>query len=83
MKYRTLGKTELKVSVVGVGTWQFGGAWGKDFTQDEVDAILDKAQEVGINLLDTAECYGHHLSENFIGNYVERRGSRDKWIIAT
>lgn len=83
MKYRTLGKTGLNVSVVGVGTWQFGGAWGKDFTQDEVDAILDKAEDVGINLLDTAECYGPHLSESFIGSYVERRGTRDKWIIAT
>ncbi len=83
MKYRRLGKTGLKVSVVGVGTWQFGGAWGKDFTQDEVDAILDRASELGINLLDTAECYGHHLSESFIGNYVERRKNRDSWVIAT
>lgn len=83
MKYRRLGKTELKVSVVGVGTWQFGGAWGKDFTQNEVDAILDRAQEEGINLLDTAECYGHHLSESFIGDYVDRTKSRDRWVIAT
>ncbi|WP_274651309.1 aldo/keto reductase [Paenibacillus humicola] len=83
MKYRRLGKTELKVSVVGVGTWQFGGAWGKDFTQDEVDAILDKAKEEGINLLDTAECYGHHLSESFIGSYIDRTKSRDQWVIAT
>ncbi|NOU94206.1 aldo/keto reductase [Paenibacillus sp. LMG 31456] len=83
MKYRRLGKTELKVSVVGVGTWQFGGAWGKDFTQDEVDAILDKASDVGINLIDTAECYGHHLSESFIGDYIARRKSRTGWVIAT
>ncbi|TBL79895.1 aldo/keto reductase [Paenibacillus thalictri] len=83
MKYRRLGKTELKVSVVGVGTWQLGGAWGKDYTQDEVDAILDKAHELGINLLDTAECYGHHLSESFIGSYVERRKNRADWVIAT
>jgi aryl-alcohol dehydrogenase-like predicted oxidoreductase len=68
---------------VGVGTWQFGGAWGKDFTQDEVDAVLDKASEVGINLLDTAECYGHHLSESFIGSYVARRKNRTDWVIAT
>lgn len=83
MKYRRLGKTGLKVSVVGVGTWQFGGAWGHDFTQDEVDAILDKARELGVNLLDTAECYGHHLSESFIGNYLKRRGTRSDWVIAT
>jgi len=83
MKYRRLGNTELKVSVVGVGTWQFGGAWGKDFTQDEVDAILDKARDLGINLLDTAECYGHHLSESLIGSYIERRKNRVDWVIAT
>jgi len=83
MKYRRLGKTELKVSVIGVGTWQFGGAWGKDFTQDEVDAILDTALDVGINLLDTAECYGHHLSESLIGGYIGRKKNRADWIIAT
>lgn len=83
MKYRRLGRTELKVSVVGVGAWQFGGAWGKDFTQAEVDAILDSAKEYGINLIDTAECYGHHLSESFIGNYLANRRDRDHWVVAT
>jgi len=82
MKYRTLGKTGLDVSVIGIGTWQFGGEWGIQFTQDEVDAILDKGQELGINLIDTAECYGDHLSESFIGNYIGRR-KREDWVIAT
>ncbi|MDC3412140.1 aldo/keto reductase [Aquibacillus sp. 3ASR75-11] len=82
MKYRTLGKTELNVSVVGVGTWQFGGEWGKNYSQREVDEILDQANELGINLIDTAECYGDHLSEAFIGDYVKRR-NREDWIIAT
>jgi len=81
MKYRRLGKTALRVSVVGVGTWQFGGEWGKQFTQDEVDAILATARDLGVNLIDTAECYGDHLSERLIGNAV--RGQRDDWIIAT
>lgn len=83
MKYRRLGKTDLKVSVVGVGTWQFGGDWGKEFTQPEVDAVLDRAKELGINLLDTAECYGpHHRSETFIGDYL-KRGRREDWVLAT
>jgi aryl-alcohol dehydrogenase-like predicted oxidoreductase len=82
MKYRRLGKTGLKVSIIGVGTWQFGGEWGMNFSQDEVDAILDKAHELGINLIDTAECYGDHLSEAFIGDYISRRNRQD-WVIAT
>jgi aryl-alcohol dehydrogenase-like predicted oxidoreductase len=82
MKYRTLGRTGLKVSVVGVGTWQLGGEWGKTFTQPEVDALLDRAAEAGINLIDTAECYGDHEAERLIGDYLSRH-ERDRWIIAT
>jgi len=81
MKYRRLGKTELNVSVVGIGTWQYGGEWGMDFTQPNVDAIFDAARHLGINLIDTAECYGDHTSEAFVGNAVHR--DRAKWIIAT
>ncbi|TXC89338.1 aldo/keto reductase [Metabacillus litoralis] len=83
MKYRRLGKTDLKVSVVGIGTWQFGGEWGKDFTQSEVDAIFSHSKDLGINLIDTAECYGpHHMSEKFIGDYLSRH-NRDDWIVAS
>lgn len=82
MKYRRLGSTELNVSVIGIGTWQFGGEWGREYTQEEADAILDKGHELGINLIDTAECYGDHLSESLIGDYISRR-NREDWIIAT
>src|SRR5688572_18271653 len=81
MKYRNLGSTGLNVSVIGVGTWQFGGEWGKTFTQEEVNAMLGRARELGINLIDTAECYGDHFSESLIGGAIE--GDRDKWIVAT
>lgn len=82
MKYRKLGKTRLDVSVVGLGTWQYGGEWGKDFTQKEVDEILDKANELGINFLDTAECYGDHVSEKLIGGFLSTT-NRENWIVAT
>jgi len=83
MKFRRLGKTDLKVSVVGVGTWQFGGDWGKDFNQKEVDAILSTAKDLGINLIDTAECYGpHHMSETFIGDFLSR-DRREDWVVAS
>jgi aryl-alcohol dehydrogenase-like predicted oxidoreductase len=81
MKYRRLGRTDLRVSVVGVGTWQFGGEWGQQFSQPEVDRVLGRAAELGINLIDTAECYGDHLSESLIGQSI--RGQRNRWILAT
>ncbi|WP_239614463.1 aldo/keto reductase [Cohnella mopanensis] len=81
MKYRVLGQTGLKVSVIGVGTWQFGGEWGRQYRQEEADAILNRAKELGINLIDTAECYGDHLSESLIGESI--RGNRQDWILAT
>lgn len=81
MKYRRLGQTELRVSVIGLGTWQLGGEWGKDFTQAEADAIIEAARESGINLIDTAECYGDHVSERLIGEAIKR--DRDRWIVAT
>jgi aryl-alcohol dehydrogenase-like predicted oxidoreductase len=82
MRYRILGSTGLRVSVIGLGTWQFGGEWGRTFSQAEADAILDKAGELGINLIDTAECYGDHLSESLIGDYLSRR-DRSRWLVAT
>lgn len=82
MKYRRLGKTELKVSVIGIGTWQFGGEWGIDFSQEEVDRVLAKAKELGINLIDTAECYGDHLSERLIGGFL-KKDRREDWVLAT
>jgi myo-inositol catabolism protein IolS len=81
MKYRRLGKTNLTVSVIGIGTWQFGGEWGKTFAQDEVDRMFARGRDLGINLVDTAECYGDHLSESLIGNAI--RHEREKWIVAT
>ena len=82
MHYRRLGSTDLRVSVIGIGTWQFGGEWGRQYTQGEVDAILDQAERSGINLIDTAECYGDHHSEKLIGDYLARH-ERSRWIVAS
>lgn len=81
MHYRRLGRTGLRVSAIGVGTWQFGGEWGMEYTQDEATRILQRARELGINLIDTAECYGDHLSERLVGAAIERQ--RDEWVLAT
>lgn len=81
MKYRRLGSTGMPVSVIGIGTWQFGGEWGRDYDVADVRDILGRARELGINLLDTAECYGDHVSERLIGEAIE--GHRDEWFVAT
>jgi len=80
MKYRTLGRTGLKVSEIGIGTWCFGGEWGP-FDRDEAVRTIQHAAGLGVNFLDTAECYGDHLSESIVGKAI--KGNRDHWIIAT
>ena len=82
MEYRILGSTGLRVSVIGIGTWQLGGEWGRNYSQSDADAIFEKGAELGINLIDTAECYGDHTSERLIGDYLSRH-DRSRWIIAT
>jgi aryl-alcohol dehydrogenase-like predicted oxidoreductase len=81
MKHRKLGNTGLKVSVIGIGTDQFSGGWNKHFTNTEVTKILNHGKKLGINFIDTAECYGNHASELLIGESI--KNSRDHWIIQT
>jgi aryl-alcohol dehydrogenase-like predicted oxidoreductase len=82
MRYRILGETGLRLSVVGVGTWQLGGEWGRVFSQEEADAVLDQAAACSINFIDTAECYGDHTAEKLVGDFLARR-DRSHWIVAT
>ena len=81
MQHRRLGRTGLDVSVIGLGTWQLGGEYGKHFTQHEVDGLVARAGELGVNLIDTAECYGDHLAERLVGHAI--RHHRDDWVVAT
>ena len=81
MQYRRLGKTELMPSAIGIGTWQLCGAWGQKYTQSEVNSLFARAKDLGINFFDTAECYGHHVSETLAGQAI--KDQRENWIIAT
>ncbi len=81
MKYRRFSSKDIKISVIGLGTWQFGGEWGQNYTQNEVDSIIDSCRETGINLLDTAECYGDGVSERLVGKAIA--SDREKWFLAT
>src|SRR5206468_10745313 len=85
MKYRTLGKTGLKVSEVGFGAWAIGGNnYGNSYgpTEDKVSlAAVDKAFELGCNFLDTADVYGHGHSEQLLGEALA--GIRQRVLVAT
>lgn len=80
MKYRTLGKTGLKVSEIGFGAWAIGGNWGP---QDEKESLaaLHKAIDLGINFIDTAAGYGHGKSERIISKLLKERS--EKIYVAT
>jgi len=81
MKYRVLGKTGVKVSEVGLGTWQLGSAdWGIVPEKDAL-AILHRAMESGVNLFDTADVYGLGISERVIGKFLKE--TRGKVHVAT
>lgn len=85
MKYRQLGKSGLKASVIGLGTGQFGArAWGYGvrYTDKDIMKIIEAAIEYGINLFDTSEIYGDGLSETLLGKAIKEYG-RDNFIIIT
>lgn len=86
MVLRDLGTTGLKVSPLGLGTVKFGRNQGVKYPQafelpsdSQVVELLDLAQGLGINLLDTAPAYG--LAEERLGRLL--RGHRQDWVIAT
>jgi len=83
VEYRVLGKTGLKVSAVSVGCWQMGGVTGgwTGTTDEESIATIHRAEELGINLLDTARTYGEGHSEEIIGQALKDR--RDRYVVAT
>jgi aryl-alcohol dehydrogenase-like predicted oxidoreductase len=76
MKYRTLGKTGIKVSEISLGTWQVGGKWGSGFDKKNADRILNEAIDHGINFIDTADVYENRLSERAAGKVIRSRKER-------
>ena len=68
---------ELEVAEVGLGCNNFG----RKVDQDGTAAVIDAAQEAGVNLLDTADIYGGGQSETLLGHAIE--GRRDQFVIAT
>jgi len=79
MKYRNYGNTEVKVSSIGLGCVTFG----REIDEETSFAILDRAAERGINILNTSYYYGDGSSEQVMGNYFSARNNRDKFVIVT
>jgi aryl-alcohol dehydrogenase-like predicted oxidoreductase len=67
MRYRTLGKSGIKVSEIGFGAWTIGlDWWGKKIDDDEAIRMLKRAYDLGINFFETADIYGKGKSEKLI-----------------
>ena len=81
MKYRTLGKTNYKVSEVSFGAWAIGGTWG-DVDDEESIAALHTAVDSGVNFFDTADVYGDGRSERLLAKLKNDRAG-EEIIIAT
>ncbi|MFQ5754331.1 MAG: aldo/keto reductase [bacterium] len=78
MEYRTLGSTGLRVSVVGLGTWTMGGRWWGPAKDSDSVAAIQKALELGVNFIDTADVYGFGHSEKILGQTL---GEQRKHVI--
>ncbi|WPO98042.1 NADP(H)-dependent aldo-keto reductase [Pseudomonas sp. HR96] len=86
MEFRKLGKTDLKVSAIALGTM----TWGEQNTQAEAFEQIRAAKAAGVNFLDTAEMYPvpprgetYTRTEQIIGEYFKQHGDRADWVLAS
>lgn len=82
MRYVEVGG--VRISSIGLGTWQFGSTewgYGEDYASKEASKIVDRALDVGITLIDTAEIYAFGRSERIVGAAIA--GRREQVFIAT
>jgi aryl-alcohol dehydrogenase-like predicted oxidoreductase len=86
MEYRQLGRSNLNVSSLCLGSM----TWGEQNTRDEGFAQIERAKAYGINFIDTAEMYPvppkpetYSKTEQIIGEYFKSRGDRNDWILAS
>ena len=86
MKFKKLGDTDLKVSLICLGTM----TWGQQNSQVDGFAQMNYALEKGVNFFDTAELYAtppmdhsYGKTEKIIGNWFKEKKNRDKIILAS
>ena len=77
MEYRRLGRSGLRVSVIGLG----GNTFGRYADEQQTGRIVDAALDAGVNFIDTADIYGTGASEELLGKAIH--GKRDRLLIAT
>jgi aryl-alcohol dehydrogenase-like predicted oxidoreductase len=79
MQYRQLGASDIRVSEISLGSWL---TYGGGVAADQAQACLDKAFELGINFIDTANIYGRGAAESFLGEALKGR-PRERYVLAT
>lgn len=86
MQFRSLGKTDISVSAIALGTM----TWGEQNTQAQAFEQIRMAKQAGVNFIDTAEMYPvpprgetYTRTESIIGEYFKQHGDRDDWILAS
>ena len=92
MNYRTIGKTDVKVSEISLGCWTMGGlnwvngtpnGWA-NVNEDEITAAIKRAVDAGVNHFDNADVYGNGRAEQMLARVLKRLGLRSEdFIIAT
>ena len=82
MEYRALGRSEIKISPIGMGCWSYGSGeyWGEQ-SQADVNDVVSLALDLGCNFFDTAELYNNGASETSLG--IALQGKREKAVVAT
>ncbi|XP_029381924.1 voltage-gated potassium channel subunit beta-3-like isoform X2 [Echeneis naucrates] len=81
MKYRNLGKSGLRVSCLGLGTWV---TFGSQISDEMAETVMTVAFENGVNLFDTAEVYASGRAETTLGNILKKKGwRRSSYVVTT
>ncbi len=83
----SLGRTEVRIPPLGLGTWQWGDrlmwGFGKGYGAGDLQAAFEAGMAAGLIFFDTAEVYGQGQSERFLGRFVAEHGVRERVVIAT
>lgn len=79
MRYRRLGNSGLTISEISLGSWM---TYGAAVEREQAARCVDRAFDLGINFIDTANAYGRGAAESFLGEVLAKR-PRDSYVLAT